>query len=259
MIALKTNPHLFITKARFYEVFSAKHKPVFVKGRDYHSLSYRHSGKISITSDGTELISSAGCITYVPKGLSYTTEVLEDVYMSTVQFDFECESLPDKPIVIPVNDPRIREDFEALTKKSSGTGDSLMRMSLFYGLLYELSRLSPEDDGKEVPEKITRAKELIEISLADPYFSIDALSDELGVSATYLRREFRAAFQTSPIRYLKDLRIKTAKRTLLSTDHTIAKIAELCGYTSTSYFIQDFHKATGESPDRYRNRLRISP
>ncbi len=256
---LKINPHLFITKAKFYEVFSAKHKPVFVKGRDFYSLSYRHSGKISITCNGEELISCADCVTFVPKGLSYTTEVLEDVYMTTIQFDFESETLPDKPVVIPVRDPMIRSMFEALTKKSAGTSDKLMRMSLFYKLLYELSRLTPADVGKAVPEKITKAKRIIDESFADPYFSIDSLSDKLGVSPTYLRREFRTAFQISPIRYLKELRIKTAKRTLLSSDHTVSKVAELCGYTSTSYFIQDFHKTVGESPDRYRNRLRISP
>jgi transcriptional regulator GlxA family with amidase domain len=61
------------------------------------------------------------------------------------------------------------------------------------------------------------------------------------------------------IAYLKDVRIKHAIQLLLTFNLTVTKIATACGYSSTSYFIQDFNKVIGESPTEYRKRLISTP
>ena len=250
---------IFITKAMFFETHSPKHKPLFVSGRDFYSLTYRYSGKTSIVSGEAELVSGADSVTFMPKGLSYTTEVLEDVHMAVIHFDFECDNPPLEPAVMNIENTAVRSLFKALMKNSSDTSADFSKMSIFYEILATLESQGALESQRAIPSKIERAKEIIDGNFFDPYFSVTELADGIGVSASYLRREFCAAFGLSPISYLKELRIEKAKRLLLSEQYPIARIAAECGYAGASYFIQDFHRSTGESPGYYRKRLLDSP
>jgi AraC-like DNA-binding protein len=132
-------------------------------------------------------------------------------------------------------------------------------MSVFYEILAELYRKNLSEQKSVIPARIVLARETIEGEYCDPCFSVTALAERVGVSSAYLRREFRAAYGESPVGCLKRLRIERA-RLLLLTDHgSVASIAARCGYSGTSYFIQDFHRSTGESPGSYRARLLDSP
>lgn len=250
---------IFITKAMFFEAYTPKHKPIFVSGRDFYSLTYRYSGKTSIVSGEAELISESDSVTFMPKGLSYTTEILEDVHMAVVHFDFECEQPPLVPAVIDAENTAVRSLFKALMKNGTDTSADLSKMSIFYEILATLDSQGMLASQRDIPVKIKRAREIIDGNFCDPYFSVTELADGIGVSASYLRREFCAAFGLSPISYLKDLRVEKAKRLLLSEQYPISQIAAECGYAGASYFIQDFHRSTGESPGYYRKRLLDSP
>jgi len=246
---------VFITKAMFFESNIPKHKPVLVEGREFYSLTYRYSGKVIISTGDTTLISESDSITFMPKGVSYTTEVCEDVRMATVHFDLECENPPNEPAVIEVGDSKLRSLFKALMKSGANTSASLSGMSIFYGILAELDSLGVSSVQRTIPARIRRSRELIDERYRDPYFSVSSLADEIGVSEAYLRREFKLLYGVSPIGYLKNLRMETAKRLLLTERYPVARIAIECGYAGASYFIQDFHKAVGEAPGAYRKRL----
>ena len=246
---------VFVTKAMFFETRMPKNKPVFVEGRDFYSLTYRYSGRVAISTEDGTVESGADSITFMPKGVSYTTEVLEDVHMATVHFDFECEVPPRVPAVIDGDVTAVRSLFKTLMKNSAGESARLSEMSVLYEILAELDRMSQSSASGSVPRKIEYSRELMEREYRAPYFSVGYLADEVGVSAAYLRREFGQAYGVSPVEYLKELRIGAAKRLLLTERLSVAQIAAECGYTSASYFIQDFHKATGESPGAYRKRF----
>ena len=250
---------VFISKAMFFETRTQKHKPIFVSGRDFYSLTYRYSGQTSITVGDTELLSRADTVTFMPKGLSYKTEITEDVHMAAVHFDFECEDPPTEPIVLNVQNTQLRSLFKALIKNDGNLSADFSGMSVFYEILAELQTLSAPSLSPAIPQKIKKARDIIDREFCDPYFSVTELSEKVGVSTAYLRREFRAAFGTSPISYLKRLRIERAKRLLLTEGQPITILASDCGYSGANYFIQDFHKTTGESPGEYRKRLLDSP
>jgi AraC-like DNA-binding protein len=57
------------------------------------------------------------------------------------------------------------------------------------------------------------------------------------------------------VSFLRDIRIGNAKNLLRSEYLSVSQVAEQCGFSGTSYFIQIFHKTVGESPERYRRRL----
>jgi AraC family transcriptional regulator len=56
----------------------------------------------------------------------------------------------------------------------------------------------------------------------------------------------------SPYRYLIDQRVRRAKKLLLGTDQSIARIALEAGFASHSHFADHFRKLTGTTPSRYR-------
>ncbi len=246
---------VYIKSALFFQANYIKRKSVFVNGRDFYSLTYRHSGKISITSGENTLISGEDCITFIPKNVPYKTEVLAGGNMSVVHFDFDGAIAPDHPVVLPVQNTVFRTLFKSLTPKNEEDADDFSRMSIFYEILAELNKWNVANLQKSVPEKIATAKETLESGFSDPYFSVELLADKLQISGSYLRREFHAAYGVSPIKYLKELRLKAAKRLLLTDTASVSDVALRCGYTSVCYFIQDFHKFVGESPNRYRQRL----
>ena len=55
-------------------------------------------------------------------------------------------------------------------------------------------------------------------------------------------------------RYLLNCRIQNAEKLLITTEHSIEKIAALSGFTSAAYFISAFRRQCGETPNEYRRR-----
>ena len=259
MIILNTIFPFYITDITIFEKRQKQHAPTFVNGRNFCSLTYRHRGKVSIKSGETEFISSADTITFVPKGVAYTTEIFEDVHITAIHFDFIGAELPNIPTVIPVNNPKVRSIFSSLSKSTYDGSSHFTKMALLYELFDKINGTNYSLDNNLVSEKIIRAKHIIESDYSYSLFSIESLAERIKISTTYLRREFNRAYGISPLAYLKDIRIKHATHLLLTHNLSVTKIAEMCGYSSTSYFIQDFHNALGESPNQYRNRLRTTP
>lgn len=259
VIALNIDLPIYITDITVFESYNQKYKPTFVNGRTFHSLTYRHSGKISIKYDDTELISFPDSITFIPKGASYTTEIFEDVHITAVHFNFIGKTFFDKPKVIDVKNSKILSLFSALSKTVKDSSSHFTQLSIFYKLLDELNKYNCTSTARPIPSKIENAKLIIENKYSNSFFSIESLAEEIQISTTYLRREFHRIYGISPIAYLKDTRIKHATTLLLTHNLTVTKIAEMCGYSSTSYFIQDFHKVVGESPTEYRAKFSTTP
>lgn len=256
---MEAEQKIFVKNAVFFETFYPRRKPTLVSGRNFCSLSYRFKGKISISYGDTTLISQEDTVTFMPKGYSYTTEVFEDVHMATVHFDFDGDFFWSEPAVISADDPELKRLFMSLIKKDMSESCHFSSMATFYTLLGKLRKSQLLNKESTIPSKVAYARSIIEESYKNPYFSIEALSSMLGVSTAYLRREFGAYYGISPIRYLKEVRLEGAKKLLILTSDPISEVARLCGYAGISYFIQDFHKATGESPDRYRKRILFTP
>lgn len=80
------------------------------------------------------------------------------------------------------------------------------------------------------------------------------LSRRAGLSVSHFERTFRAAFGTSPKRYMLGVRIEAACRMLRETDRTIAEIAVECGFHDHAHFCRGFKQQMGETPTSYRRR-----
>lgn len=86
--------------------------------------------------------------------------------------------------------------------------------------------------------------------------TLDKLAEMTHVNKYYLVHTFNKEYGITPINYLIDRRIRESKYLLTNTDHSLARIAQVLGFSSPSYFSQSFRKLTGQSPMEYRKLSR---
>lgn len=86
--------------------------------------------------------------------------------------------------------------------------------------------------------------------------TVSGLAKVCGLSPTHFTRLFRRAFETSPIDWLRRLRISQAKRMLVETTLSVEEIASRTGYGDRFFFSKDFRRYTGVSPREFRSKER---
>lgn len=246
--------------AVYYHEYS-RQKTVHVPGRPYHSLTYRLSGKITVEVPGNlqnpKLISDAGCLTFIPAGLSYDTEILEDGAMYTLTYVTAGDPPREGATVLkPADTLAFRDAFSALRERfRAGRERDYACFSLFYGIL---ARIEADSRPAElIPKRMLDAKKALDTAYDDPALCVKALAAQCGVSEVYFRRSFRACFGSAPSEYLHKVRIDNAKLLLQAGFYSVIEVAARCGYDSTGYFSCAFKKATGLTPTAYKKRFSL--
>lgn len=104
-------------------------------------------------------------------------------------------------------------------------------------------------------QKITKECRFIEQYINHHFteeITLELLSEKSYMNKYYLVHAFKQYKGVSPISYLINKRIESAKELLETTNYSIAQIADCSGFSSQSYFSQVFKKATNMSPNEYR-------
>ena len=152
---------------------------------------------------------------------------------------------------------RIREEYG---RKAPGYELRIKSYLLYIFSQYmEAASASPKiSSGKEASDIIGRALSFIHYNYGRN-INVSDISDTALCSITYLERIFHSTLRTSPMNYLKDLRISKAMQLLGNTDMSISEIAYSVGFNDSSYFSRCFRKNVGREPREYRkmeHRLR---
>jgi len=82
--------------------------------------------------------------------------------------------------------------------------------------------------------------------------SVNRVAEEVAMSRRSLEKRFRETIGRTILEEMQLVRLERAKRLLLETTYSIAKVAESSGFGSTGYFIQFFQKRVGKTPRKYR-------
>lgn len=82
--------------------------------------------------------------------------------------------------------------------------------------------------------------------------TLDLLSEKVSINKYYMAHAFKREYGISPINYMIACRIREGKRLLAETDLSLSQIANVLGFSSSSYFSQSFRNAEGMSPSEYR-------
>lgn len=95
---------------------------------------------------------------------------------------------------------------------------------------------------------IRKVIEITELHLKDASFSVERLSDEIGISRKHLHRKLVALAGQTPNEFIRTFRLKTAMQMLQQHSGTVKEIAYAVGFNNLSYFAKCFKEEFGMSP-----------
>lgn len=103
--------------------------------------------------------------------------------------------------------------------------------------------------------KIARALRRIHASF-DADFSVEQLAREAGMSVPTFHTHFKAVTETSPVQYVKSIRLHQARLHMVRNGMTAAAASAEVGYDSPSQFSREFKRLFGRSPVEEVRRMK---
>ncbi|HTF17607.1 MAG TPA: chromate resistance protein ChrB domain-containing protein [Chryseolinea sp.] len=116
--------------------------------------------------------------------------------------------------------------------------------------------LKQRSRSKKIPVWAQELKEIIQDQIdTNLTLSLKELSQSLNVHPSYLSREFSKYFDDLSFGdYIRKLRIERAIHLLNESQHSMAEIAYLTGFSDQSHFNRIFKKHTGKNPLEFRKK-----
>lgn len=137
---------------------------------------------------------------------------------------------------------------DALWQFQTGAPSALLAA---YGrlLVQHISMRRPSTPRSQLVEDLAHS---IMQNYANPNYDLESLLKAAPYCQDYLCRLFRQEMQTTPHKYLTELRLRAAADALRAgRDSSVAEIARRCGYSDPLYFSRLFKNRYGLSPREY--------
>jgi signal transduction histidine kinase/DNA-binding response OmpR family regulator/streptogramin lyase len=114
---------------------------------------------------------------------------------------------------------------------------------------------SATSSGENVDDKfIKKVMSIIEANISNPDFSVEMLSDEIGMSTTHLYRKLKSLTHFSANDIIRKYRIKKASLLLRNKEGNISEIMYEVGFSNLSYFSKCFRAEFGMTPKEYQGK-----
>jgi two-component system response regulator YesN len=155
-------------------------------------------------------------------------------------------------------------DWDAISENDSLPHERLQLMNRFAdiqkwmsGLLGKTaSQLDPRRLAADSSPRLTdKAKKYIHEHYHEP-ISLTQISEWVGVSESYLSKQFVKETGDNFISYLTNLRIRKAIEMMVRGGMKLFEIAERVGYPNPEHFSRNFKKVTGLTPQQYREEIK---
>ena len=102
--------------------------------------------------------------------------------------------------------------------------------------------------------RLGEAIRIMEDNIESP-LSTAEIARQIGVSTRQLERMFERYLDTSPKRYIMDMRLHRARNLIVQSDQALTEIAIACGFVSTSHFSKVYRDHFGNTPGSQRSIL----
>lgn len=224
-----------------------------------HKFIYVIKGRYIMTLNGRELILNQDNGLFVPKGTEYAAHSLSE------NFDYiEVEFLTDKDPyetfsfmdVYHFSNPKKVEAL-MINMLDCWHGNENGKELILKGKMYELFLILMNENlncnGSRNYHKIKKSLDFIDKNYFRRYIDVSELADICDISISQYNRIFRSLFNTSPVKYMNELRIEKAKKLLTETQYSVLNIAQMCGFSDSYYFSKIFKEHTCWSPLKYRS------
>lgn len=222
----------------------------------FHYLLYTHEGRGCFEIGGAQYPARKGDIFYCPPCTKnrISADKEEPFLLSGIDFTVPSGALP-LPIAARLS--LLGRPFavdcirEAVGEYKRQGGGSAVADCLLLVLLKNLERQSAADgDGGGASAALL---DYIQANCLRPLTHRE-LSALFSYHKSSINRILRIQTGLSLKAYLISLRIQKAAELLEFSDLPVARVAELCGYGSASYFSEQFRQNTGWAPAAFRRR-----
>ena len=106
--------------------------------------------------------------------------------------------------------------------------------------------------GSRHTSSAEQARAYIDRHYMDPELSLSSVANAVSVSPNHLSTLFKSKIGVGFSEYLTEVRIRQAKRLLITSDLRVSEVGERVGYQNMEYFSMLFKKNTGQTPSQYR-------
>lgn len=234
-------------------------RPYHVKRR-WHGLVYQHSGNVSYRfSDGRTLLLQPNHILYLPMNSTYNAIPIVEAH-TTYAINFSVLETIDSPPFI-MSAPQYTQLFDLFKEcrdlwETCTSGKYEKCLSLLYSIFASMKK---EYYKSYMPSTkihmIEPAISYIQQNYMFENIKISYLAALCNISDVHFRKIFHSIYNTSPHKYIHNLRILRAKELLKSGEYSIFAVAEICGFGSDCAFSRDFKQTTGMSPSDYKKQF----
>lgn len=240
------------------EVFlvSRKNETIFTSNKPTHCIGYRLEGMAEFYKDGKTLTARRGDIVYVPPYLKYHQKAYNE---KVVAVRFECDYKGRELDLISIKDTKRADEkflkiFEIWNSEKPGYryAATALLYEIFADIQTESYKQSPEKERYEF--QISSAIEYMRCNYFKQDLTIKQLADMSNISEVYFRKVFAKVFDTSPLKYINDLRISKAMAMLKSDNTPIKSIASDVGFSDPLYFSRVFKETVGMTPSEFREK-----
>lgn len=124
---------------------------------------------------------------------------------------------------------------------------------------------SGDKDGEQKKRKLpasdidsdfyNRFIEIFNREMGNPDANVDNIAGMLGLERSQFYRKIKALTNYSPVELMRNIRLKTARNMILSSEKSISEICYEVGFSNPAYFTKCYRDAYGEPPSTTRASL----
>ncbi len=249
---------LYNFDALLFQVFSVNHLSWkaahhIVPPRGYSALAYRVQGSGRFTINEHHFTANRGDILYIPAGIGYEVDYTDG---EIIVIHFSYCNYESKPETYNFENS---EYFHHLFQDILYSWEQQTSIYEINAMIYRLldAMRQNQTHGLIKDEALFLCLTLIHTHFTNPNLSIANICYTAGISEPTLRRKFQQFYNTSPKRYLLNLRLTKAVKLLGENTYSITEIAEDCGFSDTKYFSRIIKNEYGLSPRTLRQKLKM--
>ncbi|WP_312790382.1 ATP-binding protein [Sphingobacterium sp.] len=110
---------------------------------------------------------------------------------------------------------------------------------------------------KQSPDEkfLAHVTKVIEDNMDDSEFSVQRLSEVMDLAAKQIYRKIKQLTGSTPVEYIRNIRIKKAALLLQQKKFTVAEVMYMVGFSNASYFSKCFQSEFGVTPKAYMERF----
>ena len=224
--------------------------------RPHSTLSFRLRGDADLSFEKDSFQAENGSVLFVPANCTYAIHSqAEEVLCINLNVHSQ-ESLAPQ-LFAPKNAPILADAFQSIyqTWNSKRPGYYHKCMSLLYTILSQLDKQCSMAYQSPSFLSIKDAIQYMHEHFSNPELKVSTLCRIVNLSDTQFRRHFYEIYQTTPVKYLQQLRINYAADLLINSTLNIDEVSFMSGFSDPKYFCFVFKKLKHRPPSAFRSSM----